>query len=368
MDETQRAHQRLTIAADPPGPPVLAPGPELVRRARRRRRVRRHAAVAAVAVLATGGFVTPVALLNGRSHPAPVAAPSAPPPPEFGVAAPLLQGVLGPIGMQQPLCRTGAVHGTAQLLPSAAGVLGVIRLRGDKCSLRTVPATIALLDQAGRALDVPIRDEANANPGGLIRPDLAEAAGDVVVGFAWRGSWCGVPATRLRLAAVADRGARADVTVPVTGRSPACSNGQGSSGYVAPGLVGRPGDPVQPAPPAWTALHATVELPAAAREDESIDFAVLLQNTGDRPVELSPCANYWMLVSGAVLASNQGAAGLLESGNQGKVPCGRALPPGGSLRLPLVLDVGSGPYAPGVVHVEWAMAGVPTARGELPIR
>lgn len=372
MNEAERAHQLLTVAAEPPGPQVTAPGPELVRRARRRRRARRQSAVAAVAVLAAGALVTPLALLRagGESPPvAPLTAPSPPEPAEFGAAPPLLARPSGGVPKQQPFCQARDVQGDARLLPSRYGVLGAVRLRGDKCSLRADPASVTLLDRGGRPLDVPVRSEPSPNPGELIRPDKAQAAGDVAVGFTWRGSWCGPAVAQLRLAAVAGvTGARALVTVPVTGPSPACMAGEASSGYIVPGLVGHPGSPVQPAPPAWAALRATIRLPAFARGDQPVSYRVLLQNTGNRPVTLSPCPHYSRVVAGRVQASTHGAAGDLIAGDGGMLPCGRLLPPGGSLQVPLVLDASHGPFAPGVVRVEWAMAGVPTARGSLRIR
>lgn len=363
MDEAERMHQLLTIAAEPPGPPVSAPVPDLVRRARRRLRVSRQATLAA-AVLTVAAVTTPLALIHSRRSPAPVAAASALPT-GFGAAAPMLGFVSGPVTRQQRFCNTRDVDGSGQLLPSPYGVLALVRLRGDTCSLRVDPASIVLVAVAGQPLAVPVRTEANPNPGGLIRPDLAEAAGDVAVGFAWRGSWCGPQATAVRLAAVANEAPiRTVVTVPLTGRPPQCK-GNGDS-YIAPGLVGRPEAPVQPPPPAWAALQATVEMPPIAPPDEPVSYRVVLKNTGDRPVTLSPCPDYSLLVTGNVLASSHGSAALSESMGGGKLPCGHVLPPGGSLQVPLVLDGSSGPYR-GVVRVEWAMAGVPTARGQVRI-
>lgn len=365
MDDAERAYQLLTIAADPPGPPILAPGADLIRRARRRQSVRRASMVATAVIVAAAA--APLALIHRTDPRLPVVA-AAPLPREFGVAAPVLGPVRGPGHLPQPYCRPSEVSGRAQLLSSRYGVLAVVRLHGNRCSLRVDSASIALLDADGTRLAVPVRLEANPNPGGLIRPDLDEAAGEVGVGFAWRGSWCGPPARGVRLAAVAlEAPIRTVVSVPLSGRPPSCQS-RADSSYIAPGLVGRPDAPLQPPPPAWKELRATVELPPTAPSDEHVDYRVVLKNTGDRPVELTPCPSYSMLVSGNVLASSQGAAGLLETGDQGKVPCGRVLPPGGSLQLPLVLDVGMGPYARGVVDIEWAMAGVPTARAELRIR
>lgn len=375
MDDAERAHQLLTIAAEPPGPPVLPLGLDLVRRARRRRRLRQQGAVA-MAVLTTAAVATPLAVIHGRSGPVRLAERSEPPrlrapstlPREFGAAAPVLgpvRGVAGP--MQQPYCRAADVVGSAELLASPYGALGIVRLRGDKCSLEVDPGSITLLDSAGRPLAVPVRDEANRNPGRVIRPDVAQAAGEVTVGFAWRGSWCGSPADRLRLVAVAKPArARTVVTVPLKGRSPACAEPGRAPGYLVPGLVGRPDSPVQPPPPAWAALRATVELPRTAGGDEPVSYHVVLQNTGDRPVTLSPCPDYSTLIAGSVLASSHGAAGGLVATEGGKLPCGRVLPPGGSLQV--VLASSYGPYAKGVVHIEWAMAGVPTATGQVRIR
>lgn len=365
MDDAERVQQVLTIAAEPPGPPVSPPGPRFIRRARVYRR-HRHQFAMAMAMLITLAVAVPLALFYGSRSPTPVAAPSQPPR-AFGAAAPLQRLVHGPATPQQRDCRSADVRGGAELRPAPNGVLGVVELRGDKCSLDVDPASITLLDRAGRPLGVSVHPEPNPNPGRAVRPDIAAAYGVVAVGFGWRGSWCGAPAGRLRLAALG-RSARArTLVVPVTGSSPSC-DGQGS-GYVVPGLVDRPDQPVQTAPPAWAVLHATVELPATARGDHFINYRVLLQNRGERPVTLSPCPDYSTSVSGAVLASPHGAAGVQDSEVDGTLPCGRVLPPGGSLQVPLRIDGNrDGPYAPGQLRVQWAMAGVPTASGTVRIR
>lgn len=380
MDEPERVHQLLTAAAEPPGPPIVPPGPELVLRARRRRQQRQGTAAIATALLTVAAVVTPTALLHKSHRPAPFAAtrPSLPTQaaspsslPEFGVASPLLALPFGgPAPQPQPICRAPDVAGRAELRPSPYGVVGVVQLRGHRCSLDVEAASITLLDRAGRPLAVPTRGEANANPGGLVRPDLAQAVGLVDVGFAWRGSWCGPQPASVRLVAVAEPvQARTTVSLPVSGRPPACAKPRDDSGYIVPGLVGRPDAPVQTPPPAWGALRATLELPAStAGSDERVSYRVVLHNAGGDPVILSPCPHYSVVVAGRTQASSHGAAGDTVGASGGMLPCGRLLPPGGSWSVRLVLNADYGPFAPGVVRVEWAMAGVPTATGALHIR
>lgn len=376
MDDAERAHQLLTIAAEVPGPPVDAPGPALLRRARARRRQRHQFALASVTltVLAvavplglfrSAAWPLPLAPAHGRGSPAPGAAP-AQLPRAFGAAAPTT-GRGGPLTTTQRDCRRGDVRGSAEMRRGPDGTLGVVRLRGNRCSLGIDTASITLLDRAGRPLGVPVRAEPNLNPGSVFRPDIAAAQGVVAVGFAWRGSWCGVPAAQLRLVALGRSARPRTLFVPVTGSSPRCEGR--STGYVVPGLVGRPDQPVQTAPPAWAALHAVLELPATARGDRSIGYRVLLQNRGTRPVTLSPCPDYSVLVSGAVLASGHVAAGWVVAEHQGTLPCAHVLPPAGSLAVPLRIDgYRDGPYAPGRLQVQWSMAGVPIAAGMVNIR
>lgn len=371
MDEPQRVHQLLTVAAEPPGPPVLPPGPELLARARHRHRQRHRITALATAVLAIAAVLTPAVLLRRSDRPAPFAATPSSLPAEFAVAPPVLALPSGPGPPRpQPFCRAGDVTGSAELRPSPYGVVGVVRLRGHTCSLDVEPASITLLDSDGQPLAVPARGEANANPGGLPRSDLALAEGSVDVGFAWRGSWCGPTAARIRVVAVAKPvDARTTVSLPVSGRPPVCAKDRGNSGYIVPGLVGRAHAPVQTAPPAWGALRATLELPASTRGTaERVGYRVILHNAGAQPVILSPCPYYSVVVAGRVQASSHGAAGDTVGASGGMLPCGRLLPPGGSWSVRLVLNADYGPFAPGVVRVEWAMAGVPTATGALHIR
>lgn len=368
MDDAGRVRSLLTLAAEPPGPPVLEPGPDLVRRARRRQR--EHRELAAVgAVVAILALATPLAALRESGGPALVAEPASVPAP-LHAAAPVLRNHGGPFPPQQTACRFADVGGAAEMTGSAYGLLGVVRLHGAQCSLRVDPRSITLLDGAGRPLGVPVRAEPNVNPGATFRPDFAQGSGDVTVGFAWRGSWCGPPAARLRMTVGASP--KTAVVVPLAGRSPPCSSDTAAAGYVVPGLVGGTNDAVQTAPPAWAVLRATLELPPTARGDQDIRYRVLIRNTGTVPVALSPCPDFATLISGNVLASAHGAAGYQIIGGYGvpgdTLPCGRVLPAGASLKVPLRFDYEAGPYAPGVVRVEWAMAGVPTASSTVRVR
>lgn len=365
MADAERVQQLLALAAEPPGPPLNPPGPDLLHRAVRRQRRRRALAVVgtAVAVLLVA---TPAALRHG-ARPSPSAAAPAAPTAVLHAAAPLLFSPSGGAsGRPQPPCRASDVRGWARLTASRYGVLGIVMLRGTRCSLHVDPQTLTLLDTTGRSLGLAVLAERVPNPAMSLFPGSAEARGNVAVGFSWRGGWCGARAARARLTAVAAgypnaHAGAAVVEVPVVGSSPRCDPAALGSSYLVPGLVGGPGEAVITPPPAWAALRASLQLPADVAGTTVTTYRVQIRNTGPTPVTLSPCPDYAVLVSGNV-------NGLLEeTGGFGSLPCGRALAPRSVLLLSLHVNADVS-YTPGVVHLSWAMAGVPTATGTVRIR
>lgn len=323
-------------------------------------------AAAVVAVL--GGVVAGAAALRRPvegSGPGFVRTPAPPVRPLYA-AAPDFRSRSGPAPRQQRACTAALVHGSALAQRSTYGVLGVIRLRGTDCSLQAEPASIALLDGRGRRLGIPLINEPVVNPGHVNTAYLAQAAGAVDVGFAWRGSWCGARPRAVRLSALPGT-ERPPVTVPLTGAVPACSSAGGPSRLV-PGLVDRPGGSVQTAPPAWSPLRAGLLLPTGPTGNGVVRFRARLRNTGRQPVTLGPCPRYSLTVSGAVRASGAGAAGTVISGSEGTLPCGRRLAPGAALDVPLTFDRRAlGPFV-GPVWFDWSIAGVPAAGGTVTVR
>ncbi len=80
MAEADQVRALLTLVADPPGGPVVPPGPELAARGRARRRRRQVVAVSVVAGLTAVAVAVPVALFGARAtHRGTVATASAVP-------------------------------------------------------------------------------------------------------------------------------------------------------------------------------------------------------------------------------------------------------------------------------------------------
>lgn len=370
MADAERVQQLLALAAEPPGPPLNPPGPDLLHRAVRRQRRRRALAVVGTFVVVLA-LVSPLALSHhGRPSPSARATPTAPAPVAAvpHVAAPSLVVAVGPVPRLQRPCRSSEVSGQVRLTASPYGVLGVATLSGAQCSFNIDIRTLTLLDAGGRSLGLAVRAEQVPNPAANIRPDLAEADGNVAVGFSWRGAWCGPAAARLRLTAVTAGywtptiGATV-VEIPVVGPSPRCDSGARRSSYLVPGLVGWPNDAVLTPPPAWRALRASLGLPSGPVHTMVTTYLVRLHNSGSSPVTLTPCPNYAVRTSG-----NLGAGGTGSGGTFGSLPCGQVLAPGGTLVLSLPVDTQEVSYTSGPVQIAWAMAGVPTTAGTVRIR
>lgn len=316
--------------------------------------------VAAGVVGVIAGGVAAGALLRRQPAADPAGRPvlASVPGPFLSAAAP--RGVVpahGPVPRAQRPCTAGLVSGSATTRRSTYGVLGVVRLRGRHCTLEVREETLVLLDAAGRSLGVPRRAEPLVNPGSVMRPDLAEAAGSVDVGFAWRGAWCGPRAAAVWVSALPGPGTPA-VTVPLRGAVPACSPG-GPSRLVA-GVLGRPGEAVQSAPPAWGALVAQLQLPSRTGNGV-LRFRVRLRNTGTETVTLDPCPRYRLNTTGT------SAGGIDISSSEGSLPCGARLAPGGNAEFPVSYDLRGGDRT-GLLRLDWAMAGAPTASGTVRIR
>ena len=292
--------------------------------------------------------------------------------PEFVVPAPQLGPLRGPALVQDRPCRPADVSATGELRPAADGVVGVVRLRAAPCSFLLGSARLVLLDDAGRPLSVPYRPpstEVNGNSNLATEINLRVLRAGAV-GFAWRGSWCGAPARALRMPIRTGRTSgearAASVTVPLTGPPPPCRGRSGSQ--LVAGRLAAAGVPVQAPPPAWSALKAELLLPASTDVVPLRSFRVRLTNTGPTAVALSPCPQYDVLVEW-----NDPQGEFTSETSTHDSECGlpvTVLPAGGSAEFAVKGNAWERRHARGgsEVRVSWAIAGVPTAKGTVPMR
>jgi hypothetical protein len=219
---------------------------------------------------------------------------------------------------------------------------------------------IQLLSADGRPLDVSPGDQAKTNPAESLRPDLAEDAGTVLIGFAWTGSYCGAAAAAVTLPVFPGA-----LQIPLTGSSPSCQ--KASNSRMIPGSIDYPGRPVEPAPAAWSALRARLVVPKVVQPG-AIPVSVVLDNSGAQSVSLAaPCPTYETDVMIPLVPQGNYGGNEEETGGGGDV-CGAAVVVDGhaSLTLKLApvqisLDPRNKWVKGGTVSVSWAMAGVPTA-------
>lgn len=247
---------------------------------------------------------------------------------------------------------------------------GVIRLLGDHCSLHVMNGPTALLGDKGKALSVPLQARSAQDFAGDPRPDLPLAAGDVLWGFTWAGSWCG-PRAGFVLVPLVDEytvthKSYGSVRARVRGDQLPCTAGSHATltqGYGGDDAVGGEfsagAEAVLPAPSAWRDLRATVALPTSVGATQVPAYVLTLSNPTGRPVTLLPCPDYGFEVD----AGNSSMAD-----NNGPLPCSgsMSIPSRGSLSFTLsAITIGEGqphPYMKGTrVSVRVAIGGVPTA-------
>jgi len=247
-------------------------------------------------------------------------------------------------------------------------VLGLITLHRTGCTIETDPATVRLVDRNGHVLSVPRSSGNLTDPAGSKRPDIAEYAGNVVMGFAWTGSYCGPAAASVRVTVLSG-----SVLIPLQGPVPSC--GEGSTGSLVPGVLKEPGLAVEPAPVAWRVLRARIVLPATTGEGP-IPLVVVLTNSGKEPVSMAdPCPDY--LTTTSLAHGAEGHQAISVYGGGGDL-CSRALivkPAApltlklGVLAFPAFSDLPRTPTVRGdPVTVTWSMAGVPEATATAHIR
>jgi hypothetical protein len=317
-------------------------------------------------LLASTAVIAAAACSSSSSHP--VAVPLPGPDRAYAVAAPP-DTSSGGAAVQKPAdCPPNALQTSATTRVSANGVLGLVMLRGNGCTIETDPATIRLVGRDGHVLPVPLSRGNLTNPAGSKRPDIAEYGGNVVMGFAWTGSYCGMAATSVRVTVLTR-----DVVVPLRGPVPTCRKGVASA--LVPGVLKEPGQAVEPAPVAWRALRARVVLPSTMGQGP-IPLVVVLTTSGKVPVSFAdPCPDY--LATTSLAHGPDGHQAISVYGGGGDL-CGRALvvQPGGGLTLklgtlafPAFSDLPRTPVLPGdPVTLTWTIAGVPMATATSPIR
>ena len=248
------------------------------------------------------------------------------------------------------------------MAPAVDGVLGVISIAGAHCSPSVDVTRIRLLGADGRVLAVPPGVADMTNPAESLRPDLAEDAGAVRVGFGWTGSYCGAPASSVEIPALP-----AVVRIPLSGASPAC--GKGNSSRLVPGVVDSPGSPVEPAPLAWSSLRARLVLPKVVHPG-AIPATVVLTNSADRAVSLAaPCPTVTAAVTMPLVPTKGYGGNFGQDGAGGGDLCRSpvVVPARGSVSvaLPYLVTPPQDPRNPwrqgGTLTADWAIAGLATA-------
>lgn len=280
------------------------------------RRRRRNQAAVAGTTAAVAVVVTTVLVAGSRSGPAPVSALRPSPTPTqahagvddaaFRVAPPALGGVGGPMGQEHGACRPQQITATARMRVSTYGVDGVVVMHGHQCSLHVWPGPTALLDSrkhlVARTFDGLV---GHVNPPANVRPDLALGAGEAQWGFAWRGSWCGAPASYVVLP-LRDRpesvhqGSYGELVVPVTGDQLACH--ESSNAVLVPGVAGGLQTSVLPPPGQWAPLRLSLRMPARSTYNVITDIVLRISNPSQQEIALDPCPRLALVT--AVHSSN----------------------------------------------------------------
>jgi hypothetical protein len=302
------------------------------------------------------------------SSPRPIVVPLPGPDRAYAVAAPPDTSTGGGAVPKPPDCAPQSVRGSATTRVAADGVLGLLTLHATGCAIETDASTIRLAGRDGALLPVTISKGNPTNPAGSKRPDIAEYAGNVLIGFAWTGSYCGPPATGVRVTIL-----NRTVIAPLHGPAPACRKGKSSA--LVPGVLKEPGQAVEPAPLAWQALRARIVLPATTGQ-QPIPLVVVLTNSGRLRVTLAdPCADY--ITTTSLAHGPYGRQAVSQYGGGGDL-CGRprVVKPGipltlklGLLDFPAFSDLPRTPVVAGdPVTVTWSMAGVPEATATTHIR
>jgi hypothetical protein len=261
-------------------------------------------------------------------------------------------------------CYAVSTRMSAVTAANEFGVLGVITLTKAGCTLEVDATHLRLLTADGKRVDVTPSAGNPTNPAASKRPDIAEYAGEVRIGFAWTGSYCGPVAAKVQLPVNGH-----PTTIALHGPAPHCD--ENGHSQLVPGTVNGLKSPVEPAPAAWSALRARVMLPARVPRSP-IPLTVVLSNASRSDISLAgPCPYYNTTTS---LFSHGYESLILGGGGDlcGKafvVPAGKSLTLHlGTLPFPEYSDLPRTLVRTGdPVMVTWEMAGVPTARARASI-
>jgi hypothetical protein len=340
-------------------------------RERRKRRLAAALAAAAVAAVAIGvslaGHQLTAHQQSGRHGPAVPPAPNKFSAREFRMAPPP-QYPSGGLVLPRATCTPQQIRATAATRRTDGGVLGVIHVIGavvshrdgvaERCTL-PIGGPSALIGADGRRLKVAMsrgdRSNRPENPHGY----LASYNGNAIWGFAWLGSYCGPPARSIEVPL--HHGGQASVRVLLHGPQPGCTASSGPSTLID-GVVGFPGQPVQPPRPEYSSLRLTGQIEPGTTSDRLAPIDLALRTIGSTPVTLDPCPAY---------AGRDGATahsgGFSNPISSSYLPCTKhavVIRPGHPLRwtIPatsLLQTPGTGAIPGSTVDVELGIAGVP---------
>jgi hypothetical protein len=347
----------------------------------RRRRRRVLAPVLAAAAVAAVTIGVPLARnhLAAQQQPAPgrAALPTeaaVPSPPagfsasEFRMAAPP-QMVIGPVTMPRATCTPQQISATAATRRTDGGVLGVIHLIGvvvshryglaERCTLPIARGPSALIGLGSRRLRVPLSRGDPTSPPANPRPDIALNNGDAVWGFAWLGSYCGLPARAIEVPL--DRAGDTPLRVPLRGPQPDCEPTSGTSTLID-GVAGAPGEPVQPPRPDYSRLRLAGQIEPGTTHAQLAPIDLTLRAIGSAPVALDPCPTY--AGRDDATARSGGFSDPISSGHLACTKRETVIRPGHPLHwtIPatsLLQTPGTGAKRGSTVYVELGIAGVP---------
>lgn len=298
-----------------------------VRRVRRKRVLRPALAAVAVAAGVIGIAVAEhQAAIHHRPSPTGPAGSSRPAgyaDSEYGMALWQSAPVVGGIALPRATCTPRQISATAVTRRTAGGVLGVIQFTGavisdvngsdERCALPIAQGPSALTGADGRRLTVPLSGGDRISQPSNPRPDIALTTGDAIWGFAWFGSYCGVPARAIEVPV--DLAGKPALRVPLHGPQPACNPAAGASRLID-GIAGASSDPVQPSRPDYSTLRLSGRIRPGTTTTQVARIDLTLRTIGTAPVILDPCPSY----GGQVYASSR--PGLFEDYiSPGYLPC-----------------------------------------------
>lgn len=301
---------RVLHDAVPDPPHDIDPAALRATPARRERRKRVLASTLAAATVAAVAIGVPIVVHHLAAHqlaahqgPSPQGPAVSPPPVGFSASefwmAPSGVLVVGGIALPRATCTPRQISATAATRRTEGGVLGVIRLVGavvshgnagdERCTLPIAQGPSALLGTDGRRLKVPLSDGDRTSPPANPRPDIDLTIGDAIWGFAWLGSYCGVPARAVEIPL--DHAGESFLRVPLRGPQPACNPAAGAS-MLIDGIAGAPDDPVQPPRPDYSSLRLTGHIQPGTTSSQLAPIDLTLSTIARAPVTLDPCPAY----------------------------------------------------------------------------